>query len=44
MWVPQSGACGCDPTTAGQSRPCVVADNYFADPRIPIGGNYRRKG
>ncbi len=26
------------------SRPCVVADNYFADPRIPIGGNYRRKG
>ena len=23
------------------SKPCVVADNYFADPTIPIGGNYR---
>lgn len=23
------------------SRPCVIADNYFADPRIPIGGNHR---
>lgn len=23
------------------SRPSIVADNYFADPRIPIGGNYR---
>jgi mannose-6-phosphate isomerase-like protein (cupin superfamily) len=22
------------------SKPCVVADNYFADTRIPIGGNY----
>lgn len=22
------------------SRPCVVADNYFADPNIPIGGNH----
>ena len=22
------------------SKPCVVADNFFADPRIPIGGNY----
>jgi len=22
------------------SRPCIVADNYFADPNIPIGGNY----
>ena len=22
------------------SRPCVLADNYFADRRIPIGGNY----
>lgn len=23
------------------SRPCIVEDNYFADPRIPIGGNYQ---
>jgi len=23
------------------SRPCVIDDNYFADPRIPIGGNYQ---
>ncbi len=23
------------------SKPCVIDDNYFADPRIPIGGNYR---
>jgi len=23
------------------SRPCIVADNYFADPNIPIGGNYK---
>ena len=22
------------------STPCIVDDNYFADPRIPIGGNY----
>ncbi|MCX7825575.1 MAG: hypothetical protein N2689_08445 [Verrucomicrobiae bacterium] len=22
------------------SRPCVIDDNYFAEPRIPIGGNY----
>ena len=22
------------------SKPCVIADNYFADPRIPIGGNH----
>ncbi len=26
------------------SKPCVVDDNYFADPRIPIGGNYRGAG
>jgi len=24
------------------SRPCVISDNFFADPRIPIGGNYRK--
>jgi mannose-6-phosphate isomerase-like protein (cupin superfamily) len=24
------------------SMPCVIDDNYFEDPRIPIGGNYRR--
>lgn len=24
------------------SRPCIVADNYFTDASIPIGGNYRR--
>lgn len=24
------------------SQPCIVADNFFADPRIPIGGNYRQ--
>ena len=23
------------------SMPCEVADNYFDDPAIPIGGNYR---
>jgi D-lyxose ketol-isomerase len=23
------------------STPCEVDDNYFEDPRIPIGGNYR---
>lgn len=23
------------------SMPCIVADNYFADVKIPIGGNYR---
>ena len=23
------------------SKPCVIADNYFKNPRIPIGGNYR---
>ncbi len=23
------------------SKPCVIADNFFADSRIPIGGNYR---
>lgn len=23
------------------SRPCIIADNYFADPSIPIGGNYK---
>lgn len=23
------------------SKPCVIADNYFANPQIPIGGNYR---
>ncbi len=23
------------------SKPCIVADNYFADPGIPIGGNYK---
>ena len=22
------------------SRPCVIADNYFVDEQIPIGGNY----
>ena len=22
------------------SQPCVIADNFFADPRIPIGGNH----
>jgi mannose-6-phosphate isomerase-like protein (cupin superfamily) len=21
------------------SRPCLIDDNYFADPRIPVGGN-----
>lgn len=25
------------------SRPCIITDNYFADPNIPIGGNYRGK-
>ena len=24
------------------SKTCIVDDNYFADSRIPIGGNYRR--
>ncbi len=24
------------------SKTCVVDDNYFADTRIPIGGNYRK--
>jgi len=24
------------------SKPCIVADNYFADPNIPIGGNYNQ--
>ena len=24
------------------SKPCIVDDNYFADSRIPIGGNYRK--
>ncbi len=23
------------------SKPCSVDDNYFADPRVPYGGNYR---
>jgi len=23
------------------SKPCIVADNHFADQRIPIGGNYK---
>ena len=23
------------------SKPCIVGDNYFADMKIPIGGNYR---
>lgn len=23
------------------SKPCIVADNYFADLNIPIGGNYK---
>ena len=23
------------------SKPCLVDDNYFEDPNIPIGGNYR---
>jgi mannose-6-phosphate isomerase-like protein (cupin superfamily) len=23
------------------SKPCIVDDNYFADKRIPIGGNYK---
>jgi mannose-6-phosphate isomerase-like protein (cupin superfamily) len=22
------------------SKPCTIADNFFADPAIPIGGNY----
>jgi mannose-6-phosphate isomerase-like protein (cupin superfamily) len=26
------------------STPCRVDDNYFADARIPIGGNYRQHG
>jgi len=25
------------------SKPCVIADNYFDDRSIPIGGNMRRK-
>ncbi len=25
------------------SKPCTIADNYFADPAIPIGGNYRAR-
>jgi len=24
------------------SKPCIVADNYFADPKIPIGRNYKK--
>ncbi|MBM3478849.1 MAG: D-lyxose/D-mannose family sugar isomerase [Alphaproteobacteria bacterium] len=24
------------------SMPCVIDDNFFEDPRIPIGGNYRK--
>lgn len=23
------------------SRPCIITDNFFADPNIPIGGNYK---
>lgn len=23
------------------SKPCVIDDNYFADPRVPYGGNYQ---
>jgi mannose-6-phosphate isomerase-like protein (cupin superfamily) len=26
------------------SKPSIIADNYFEDVRIPIGGNYRRSG
>lgn len=25
------------------SRPCIIADNYFADRHIPVGGNYRKE-
>jgi D-lyxose ketol-isomerase len=25
------------------SMPCAIDDNYFEDPAIPIGGNYRRQ-
>lgn len=25
------------------SKPCIVADNFFANTRIPIGGNYKKK-
>lgn len=24
------------------SQPCLIDDNYFADPAIPIGGNFRK--
>ena len=26
------------------SKPCLIEDNYFTDPAIPIGGNYQGKG
>ncbi len=34
--------CGVGPALILEvSKPCVIADNYFADQAIPIGGNYR---
>ncbi len=34
--------CGVGPVLILEiSKPCLIADNYFANPRIPIGGNYR---
>ena len=34
--------CGVGPALIIEiSKPCIVADNYFADPNIPIGGNYK---
>jgi N-acetylneuraminate synthase len=34
---------GCGPALILEvSKPCVIDDNYFADPNIPIGGNHRK--
>ena len=35
--------CGIGPVLILEvSKPCIIADNFFTDRRIPIGGNYRK--
>ena len=35
--------CGVGPVLILEvSKPCIIADNFFTDRRIPIGGNYRK--
>ena len=42
-WTPHQ-FCGVGPALLLEiSAPCHVDDNYFEDPRIPIGGNYGGK-